>query len=249
MDPPRPGPAPAVMIVQHVDRNEYQTFKMAGAMRDWQVKCVCGGTKDTCNNGWMRELENRVHRVIAPLMVGGHTRLSETDHKLVATWAILKVMVSNHHLVHHLQRKQMREKREPPKGWGVWIANYHRENWGAEWLCRRFSVVPDHILAKRTSPDSEPTSHATTLIFQKLFIHVVYCRLRSLVEWWRFPSPQGGTLSGHLVRIWPPNRFGYSTVWPRKPLTDLDAMTISDALLRATMTLARKNILGKAPSP
>jgi hypothetical protein len=40
--------------------------KGPGDIHDWKVKCVC----EPCNNGWMRELEEKVRPLITPLIQG-----------------------------------------------------------------------------------------------------------------------------------------------------------------------------------
>lgn len=214
-------------------------------MRDWQIECVCGGTDDTCNNGWMRRLEETVALILPTLMRGESTRLSEADQKLIATWAILKVMVVNHRMVHHLQRRQMKNKRVLPSGWGVWLADFERKSLPAEWMSRPFSMLPNHIWAKRKSLDRNPNSHATTQIFKRLLIHVVYTPKRDFVSQWKFPGPNRAPLSGQIVRIWPP--IGHSIVWPRKALSDSDAMAVADAILSGVMEIARSLGLLRTP--
>jgi len=180
-------------------------------------------------------------------------RLSEDDQKVIATWAIMKVMVVNHSMVHHTQRKQMRTKVEPPDGWAVWIGHYKRTGaWKGEWLSRPFPVIRDDVLARRRSKIAKANSHATTIILQNLFIHVAYCRDRRLVTKWRFyniASNAGrGPITGHLFKIWPP--IGHGIVWPQKVLTDQDAMVISDAIINGVMTVARRlGLVQPTPPP
>jgi len=250
MDAPKARRAEGVMLMLG-HTAEQVTFKMPGPMRDWQIKCVCGGGKATCNNGWMRELDEKVEAVAARLMrlppeEDRPFRVSEDDQKIIATWAIMKVMVVHHNIVHHTQRKQMLAKIEPPDGWGVWIGYYKRGGkWNGEWLPRPFSVLPDEILAQRRSKIEKANSLATTIVFQNLFFHVAYCRDRRFVTKWRFSGNiAGGPIRGNLYRIWPP--LGHSIVWPGKVLTDQDAAVISDAILNGVMTVARR--LGLVPA-
>lgn len=236
--PPKPRARIFVEVLGAKGR-ETLNYQMTGPMRDWQIKCVCGGDKSTCNNGWMRDIEESAAPILVPLMLGQNVRISEADQKLIATWAILKVMVVNHRMVHHLQRKQMRHKRAPPRGWGVWIGNYERKTGVAEWLPRSFSLLPDRIFARRKSLDRNPNSHATTQIFKKLLIHVVYCGHPSLVNRWRFSGPNVAPISGQMIRIWPP--AGCSIAWPLgSPLTDADAATVADAMLNSVMQVAAR---------
>ena len=231
--------------------SEQTTFKMRGPMRDWKVKCVCGGTITSCNNGWMRELDKEMDSVASRLMrlppeEDLPFRLFEPAQKIIATWAIMKVMVVHHTIIHHMQRKQMKEKVNPPNGWVVWIGYYKRSgNWWGEWTPRSFPVIRDDLLARRRSKVAKANSIATTIVLQNLFIHVAYCRDRRLVTKWRFTANiEGGPLTGNLLKIWPP--LGYSIVWPPVRLTDQDAIVISDAILHGIMAAARR--LGLVPA-
>lgn len=93
---------------------------------------MCGGSEDSCNNGWMRSIENMAKPIMTDLILGRETRLFPKDHEIVATWAILKVMVAEFDVkanvtIHHMQRKYvMNHKRAPTHGWSVWIGNFER---------------------------------------------------------------------------------------------------------------------------
>lgn len=219
---------------------ESAEFKMPGEMRDWQIECVCGGGPTTCNNGWMRDLDNLAEPIMKPLILGDRATLGEADQKIIATWAILKVMVVHHRIVHHARRKQMRAVREPMAGWSVWIGNYHRQNYKLEWQSRPFPVLPNKTYAKRRSRNVSlrgTNCVATTQIIKNLFIHVVYCPMEDFGTRWRFTNPQGGPLSGHLIRIWP-TRWGH-IFWPEKALTDADAFFAADAVYVGVKRIAK----------
>jgi hypothetical protein len=234
---PRTGKATSVIGVQYEDRIETAEFLMSGAMRDWKIKCVCGGDSTTCNNGWMRDLEVSAAPIMTPLILEQRTTLSESDQKIIATWAILKVMVAHHKIVHHMRRKQMRAVPAPTNGWSVWIGNYKRDALKLEWWSRPFPVLPDTVYTKRLSKQAAPNCIATTQIIKNLFIHVVYCPMEDFGTRWRFATPQGGPLSGNLLRIWPPSGIRY--LWPQKALSDLDAKTAADAVLVGVLHIAR----------
>jgi hypothetical protein len=234
---------------------EQTTFKLPGPMRDWQVKCVCGWTSTTCNNGWMRKLDAKMDASESRLMRLPREedlpfRVLEPAQKIIATWAIMKVMVVHHVIIHHMQRKQMREKVEPPDGWGVWIGYYQRSknSQGEWWVPRPFPVIRYDPLARRKFKVAKANSITTTIVLQNLFIHVVYCRDRRLATKWSFSGNiHGGPLQGNLFKIWPPP--GYSIMWPSTPLTDQDAAVISDAILQGVMTVARRLGLVSADPP
>ena len=237
LDAPRRNRAKVMVTVVGAKKSEQAFFNMNGPMRDWQIKCVCGGNASTCNNGWMRKLDEKMDLVGARLMrlpseENLPFRLFEETQKIIAAWAIMKVMVTHNSMVHHMQRKQLMLRQVPPDGWGVWIGHYVRGgNWDPEFSTQPFPLIRDAVLRSRKSHITKANSHATTMVFQHLFIHVVYCRDHSFVKQWRFPTPKSGIIKGHLFRIWPPS--GNTILWPGKTLTDREAAIISEVIFRS----------------
>jgi len=132
MLPRRAGKAASYIAVEYADKVESANLKMAGELRDWQIKCVCA----SCNNGWMSQLDTAAEPVMKPLILRKRERLSAKDCRIIATWSVLKSMVVHHRIVHHLRRKKLKTDCKPPKGWSVWIANSKRGKWKSEWLSR-----------------------------------------------------------------------------------------------------------------
>jgi hypothetical protein len=152
---PRPkGKAISRVGTLYLDRDETTTRKLSGQLRDWQIKCVCGGSHLTCNGGWMKGIEDQAKPILVPLILGNANRLQPGDQAIIATWAIPKVMVSEYDSISHVtthwtQRRRMRTRQLPPeKGWGVWIGHYERVNWSPEWISLRFFAPSDAVLAK-----------------------------------------------------------------------------------------------------
>lgn len=228
-------------------RVETTVLSMPGEMRDWQIQCVCGGTATSCNSGWMKAIEDAAQPVLEPLILGQSATLSEADQKLIATWAILKVTVVHHRIVHHMRRKQMRSTKAPTKGWSVWIGSYDRKKWKVEWQSRPFSVISDATYARRVNLDSSPNVVAATQIIKHLFIHVVYCPMEDFGDRWRFSSPQGTPLSGQLLRIWPPS--GIRFLWPQKALSDIDALNAAEAVFLGAKRVAAAIRQGRVAVP
>ena len=162
---PRTGKKAASFVgIEYEDRIESGEFRLSTEMRDWQIKCVCGGDSTTCNSGWMRRIEDKARLVLEPLILGSCTTLSEADQKLIATWAILKVMVAHHQIVHPARRKQMKSTQNPTKGWSVWIGNYNRGAWKGEWVSRPFSVLPNAVYALQTDSAARRSFQAPGLL-------------------------------------------------------------------------------------
>jgi hypothetical protein len=111
-----------------IEASETKATKQGGDVHDMQVHCVCGGDSKSCNNGWMRNLENLARPILTPLMNGIEVRLSPERQKIVAGWAALKAMVAEFDDLGHVtttlaERDHMRLFRLPPdRGWGIWLA-------------------------------------------------------------------------------------------------------------------------------
>jgi len=225
--------------------------KMRGQMRDWKVYCVCGGDSRSCNNGWMRALENSARPLLIPLINGEEGfRISPKDQGAISAWAILKAIVGEYDsrlptTVHHKQRKYIREHGSPPlHGWGVWIGRFERKDFIPEWISRPFLLLPDEQVTRRRK-SFEATffnSCASSQIINKLFIQVVHSPHPRLASRWRFTLPKGGT----LVRVWPPTDI--SILWSLSALGDIDAEMAGDAVARMVLEAGRHRIASAADS-
>ena len=207
-------------------------YKHAGQVRDWKIYCVCGRDASSCNNGWMRELENKVKHVMEKLIKGEAIRINIEDQKNIACWAVMKVMVAEQDeeyiTTHYTHRRYLMVNKQPPAyGYGVWIGCFERKEWCIEWMSRPLSIIANDKLPRKRSADGSPSYHntkATTQVVGKLFIHVIHSPMRSLIPRWHFSTPDGGV----IFRIWPPSDF--SIRWPSSPLSDRDADCIANAL-------------------
>ncbi len=245
-------------VDSHLDRSDRILVRRVGDIRDWQIKCVC---EQTCNNGWMRRLENQARRIMIPLIEGtsllkGDTvRLTPHDQQIIATWAVLKAMVSEFDpqgwvTTHHLQRRFMKERLRPPEGWVVWIGPYLRVKWVPHFLSFPFLYLSPKQELRRGSNIRATyyNSHITTQIIDKMFIQVIRSPARNFVSRWRFTLPHKGS----LFRIWPPT--GVSIMWPGQFMTDRDADYTAGAMYSFIMDrlagVIRSTIEGpSAPSP
>jgi hypothetical protein len=218
--------------------------KMPGALRDWQIKCVCGGGAASCNNGWMRDkIENPAQNVMERLFKGDPVRLSAHDQQRIAAWAVLKAIVAEYdngdfRTTHHMQRKYIMRHHLPPKrNWGVWIGFYERKDWKAEWISSALFVAPDHWPdAKLNQRPTRFNGHSVTQVINKLLVQVVSLPKADLVKRWRFAMPDGG----QLFRIWPPSQ--YSIKWPGNGMTDREADLVSSALAQTGRRIVQRRL-------
>lgn len=240
MRPRSPGKDRSLRGLLYVDRQDTKTFKLRGAVRDWQVRCVCGGSHLTCNNGWMRLIENQAKLVMSPIITGEETRLSSVQQGIIASWAALICIVAEcdfdgRPITHLAQRKHLMRWRKPPtKGWAVWIGHYERQFWEAEFIQWPFQVSNRRQAELRCGlPPACYNSNAATQVVGKLFIHTLHCQSHELVDRWSFDLPHHGT----LYRIWPPSH--HSIKWPGLPLTDNDADAAANAVRDFLLDLRR----------
>jgi hypothetical protein len=237
MTPRSKGRAIAYRGMQFPTRSDTSQYRLPGQVRDWKIKCVCGA----CNNGWMRRLENACKPIMMPLILGQPSRLNPDQQAMIATWAVLKAIISEYGesvraIPHHSQRKYLKNRIRPPINWAVWIGSYARQNWKAEWVSRPFLLLPTVLAKRRSSPHATHfNSHVTTQVIGKLFIHVAHTPMPTFIERWRFAPPQGGA----LFRIWP--RPAFSIKWPARALTDNDAAYTSNAITEFILDIQREN--------
>jgi hypothetical protein len=216
--------ATAALSVESANKTDSQIITLPGELRHWEVRCVCGGTHLTCNGGWMKTIEDHMRSIFEPLAHGNKSRLTPWEQKIIATWASIKTVIADygpngHVTTHHMQRKYLKAKNEPPKrGWSVWIGCYKRKDWVVEWMSRPLLIISPKQAARRDYKQATYfNSNATTQILGQLFISVIHSPDCRLVEGWRFALPHNGT----LFRIWPPSQL--SIAWPGRMLNDADA--------------------------
>jgi len=84
----------------------------------------------SCNSGWMANLDNKVLRIISPMILGARTGVLTVEAQVViATWAVKTAMVSEflnpgaHYFTADGRRKLM-DNRFPPSGVHVWVGFY-----------------------------------------------------------------------------------------------------------------------------
>jgi hypothetical protein len=191
----------------------------------------------------MKRLEDRVRPILIPLIKGEETRISTDSQTLIATWAVLKVVIGEHDerlpvTTHHAQRKYLMDRQlPPPKGWAVWIGSFEKSHWIPEWVSRPFLLLPDSVAARRQSREATYfNSGATTQILNKLFIHVIHSPHPRLFNLFPFTLPQGGT----LFRVWPSS--GISIKWPGGALSDKDAEFAAEAVANMVLEAGRRRL-------
>lgn len=251
LSPRKTGKALSYVGTSYVDRVVGEAIKLPGQVRDWKVRCVCGGTHLTCNGGWMRAIEDRARPLLIPLIRGDDTRLTPKAQIAIATWSVLKAIVGEYDSktithVHHTQRRYLMTHSLPPaRGWGVWIGHFERRHFGPEWVSRPFLLVPENVaLSRKNDAATYFNSNASTQIVGKLFIHVVHSPMTNFIPRLNFHPPG----RGNLFRIWPASQT--SIRWPAQALDDRDAAFVTDAIADLLLSIKSRSGTGaRSPSP
>jgi hypothetical protein len=239
MGPRRLGRATSHIGNVLIDKDNRRLAKLPGQVRDWKIKCVCGGDHTTCNNGWMRSIEDQAKPILAPLILGSAATLTTHDQAVIATWAVLKVMVAeydrNFHVsTHWTHRRWIKDHKSVPRGWGVWIGHFQRTNWKPEWISSAFLLQTPRMIDRYGI--RMPTFYngsAVTQVIGNLFIQVIHFPMPdTLIRRWKFSPTEGS-----IFRIWP--QTPYLLRWPHKVLSDNDADRIANAVSQLAMDTAR----------
>ena len=170
-----------------------------------RIRTVC----ETCNNGWMSELEEDVIPVLRPLLLDLSIPLSSEQQSLLATWVMKTGMVldSIYKHVHFYQkdeRKNLRQSRTVPDGTAIWIGRFFGNG--------KHAGLSDFAL------DSPPhlkvaNGCVITFVLGHVIFQVLSVRPRPDYKELQLHAPfRPGRWSELLTRIWP-NTQG-RTIWP-----------------------------------
>ena len=224
---------PSYPVNQHIERSITVTNKTrvtSSTKRDkpgnaWtkKVRVVC----QTCNNGWMSELETAARPVLTPLIAGSPCTVTEEAAQVIARWIAMKVMVAEHNLRGDAvstagQRESFRSTLAIPLDFRIWVGRCGVDGWQtAYWR---------HASTVSLSPDIRPEHrfknlHSVTFGIGQLLVFVLHTTVSGL--------DLGVNLSqnGMMVPIWP---YGGPIAWPStKVLTGLEATIIAHSLDQA----------------
>lgn len=218
-------------------KEDLSEIKGRGHIYDWQVKCIC----ETCNNGWMRELENKAIPVLTPLIKGERHSLTKNDQRIAAGWACLKAIIGEYESPHFASWSQkdharLKKLRLPPSNdCVIVIGRFKRDRLPMHWL----NLPMNFLWGKENwgrlgEPTTEFNSAATTQVIGELLIHVIHApKLRRILKRFNFP-PQ---ISRKLRLVWP---AGNAFDWPPDTLSDAEAHLVANGLYGQINRAARR---------
>ncbi len=211
---------------EYPDRTDIEIVKHPGDPHDWQVACV----DESCNNGWMRELENAARPILIPLIQGDETPrfLGKKERSIIAAWIALKATIQEYAprgdiISHHTQlRRLWRWQLAPENTWRIWLGRYDGNEPDTLWASHPMLVVPDAVAQRRKDRAANYyNSQAATYVIGKLFIHLIRCPYQNLIRNWSYDP----AVVIKLRHIWPLS--GFDTAWPPDPLSDEEATFVS----------------------
>ncbi len=228
MAPHRKGKTLSVRGVENLDGSGTNLVKMAGDIRDWQIACVCGGLKNTCNSGWMKELEDRAMPILIPLLQGKHVFLTPIQQEVIASWTALKCIVAEYEIglvtTSREQRVRMYNFQKPPEiGWAVWIGRGTNQLNYPAWSSAALKIT-DNNNSEIDDANNQFNGHSTTQMIGELFIHVMRFPGGLLPQNWNFGVPFADKLS----LIWPPSKSILN--WPRDVLSPKEMGNIANSV-------------------
>lgn len=186
-----------------------------------QLRIVC----EPCNNGWMSGIENACRDLITLLIEGKPIKLDVISQRLIATWAVLKLMICEQNdptniVTTQEMRTAFMNNRTMPSRLRVYIARCGQGGWQSS-LWRHADTIgrPD-----QPRPDGINVQ-AMTLGIGQLLIHVVHSTT-DVFE----PVLEHGN-SGLVEQIWPTTKAIID--WPpRRRITPAEANHIAHTLQR-----------------
>lgn len=106
-----------------------QKYKQ-GQVTSRKVRVVC----ETCNNGWMSNLESRIKPLLKMLIQNKSVILTFKERHALATWAAKTVMCAefvdrNKVAIPQAQRTYLKEKLFPPSNWWIWVSGSQGIAW------------------------------------------------------------------------------------------------------------------------
>lgn len=196
-------------------REEWETWILAAT-----VNRFC----DTCNNGWMADIEGTARPIVGPMVQGRATTLDPDAQRTVANWAVLKGLVAT----------QISKDEQPiPDGHyqRVWAAQGAPANTALVWIAQRQNLVHPTRRGRARLFDSHfmPLTNAERPETNPLFASYINegCVLNGTIfqvghffalvvqhDWpgLRARTKPGTDAEGAFVQVWP--AAGEDILWP-----------------------------------
>ena len=219
-------------IVLNEDKTQTQSSKkIAGDPKSRKLRIVC----NKCNNEWMSDLQNATKPILIPLLHRQQITLSEPRQRQLATWVAMTVICAEYLQPASVSipvtaRRWLFTNRTPPDNMRIWIGNFDRRNWKADWAHNSLRISENEGRYPWTvNPDGtpRPNTQTTTYVTGKLYIHAFTCPFPEIL----YSTKLTGPVDRALVQIWPiKHRF---IAWQLPVVTDRQADTLAAHIFRS----------------
>ena len=209
-----PNSAPHVDVTPIV-RNGHQWSRKA--------RNVC----DSCNSGWMSQIETNAKDILTNLMLGKRITLTSEDQESLINWITLTTIMAEytdlkHQAITTIERELFYDTKKSLSNWRIWIGRYK----GTEWI-QRYRHQGIAAYSSDNIPSTPiPNTQSSTFVFGELFIHVVSTTVNDMNL--RLILPKD--LKNKMIQLWPIQR--QQLRWPpievfTPTFTDIQVDTIS----------------------
>lgn len=173
-----------------------------------KVRVVC----QSCNNGWMSQLEKLAKPVISPLMEGRNCLLTPFQQRQLATWVCKTAMTAEYvspkpSRIPSGDRSYLKSKLLPPNNWLIWAARHDVREWSSMTMYQSRGSVKTFLL---TDMHVAPSYIQSTTFGVGAVLFLAISTDVPLVAS-RFKQALGENWKG-LTRIWP--QPGRILTWP-----------------------------------
>jgi hypothetical protein len=178
----------------------------------------------------MSLLESKVKPIMAPLIMGHPTVLTEDKQKAIARWLVMKFMVvefikQDQPITPQSERLYVIGNNSPPPNWRIWIGHQKANLWNTAYFAEAATLGPISPDKPPAPPNNSFAKNTQSISFGigDLFVQAIHTTIAGL----EFnPPPEFHA----LCQIWP---FKVNFLWPPGDiLLDRDSANIANAFRR-----------------
>lgn len=219
-------------------------FLKAGDPLRSKVQVVCVD----CNNQWLSDIQNRAKPFLIPLIRGERTGLGSEAQQRTAAWCAMAAMTAEFIdrdpktiAVPQSQWDWLMNNGTAPPGWRIWLADYHRRNWPAQWVHLTLPIFEAKEIPKNNGTDYVlPNTQTTTFVVGRLYVHVMSSADPENIDKWATTF----TRAIPLLVPFMPSKESFVAWPPARSLTDREADTIASAFHLYVESISR-SLLGR----
>ncbi len=198
-----------------------------------KVRRVC----ESCNNGWMSQLQERAKPLILDMLSGAPLALHKRFQTNLAAWSAMTFMAGDFRravsaAISQEDRNYLMKVGRAPKNWRIWVGRYEREQAALLFAHNALRVsTPRHPVADSTDDElPPPNSQASSVIIGNIFLTCISSSASDLHHYWKF-TPRNAAL---LDQIWPVETPRIA--WPpERTMVDEDAVRIANTFFDGMM--------------